>query len=43
MEKVYYLEFEVEEKIAIDESFKIRDFVFNKNKNYNYEKDYYPI
>ena len=36
MEKVYYLEFEVEEKIAIDVSFKIQDFVFNKKQTIQY-------
>ena len=34
LEQVYYLEAEVEEKIAIDEFFEIRDEVFRKNTNY---------
>ena len=36
IEKVYYLEAEVEEKIAIDESFEIRDLVSSKKQTIQY-------
>lgn len=35
-EKVYYLDIPVEEKIIIDESFEIRDLVYNKKDLHNY-------
>lgn len=36
VEKVYYLEAEVDEKIAVDESFEIRDLVFSEKKTIQY-------
>ena len=36
IEKVYYLDIRVEEKIVIDESFEIRDLVYSKKQNIQY-------
>ena len=35
-EKVYYLDIPVEEKIVIDESFEIRDLVYNRKESHKY-------
>lgn len=35
-QKVYYLDIPVEEKIVIDESFEIRDLVYNRKENHKY-------
>jgi len=36
VEKIYYLDIRVEEKIVIDESFEIRDLVYSKKQNIQY-------